>query len=172
MALAAPDLRYREATKEWLAKNDVDIAASFLLPKALMVRLSQTQARADEITLSGLLRRYFNKLDRRVFKSAHRRHGMRVERIVTLERTDAVGWHAHVLLKTPVHMSRFTFRLLMQRLWLKEIKGFADQSRIQARLFWAEPISGNYLDYSTKHVGRDAQVDWMNIVRSAKHTSA
>jgi hypothetical protein len=31
--------------------------------------------------------------------AAHRWHGLRIPRFVTLERTDGVGWHAHVSLK-------------------------------------------------------------------------
>ena len=49
--------------------------------------------------LSQHLNHLFNRLDRYFLGTAHRRHHLRIPRFVTLERTDGVGWHAHVSLK-------------------------------------------------------------------------
>ena len=81
-----------------------DLAASFLLPRALIAKLNSTQIRADEIALSQQLTHCFNQLDRQVYKSAHRYHDVRVPRFVALERTDEIGRHAHVLIATPARL--------------------------------------------------------------------
>lgn len=163
--MPALDYQYREAVREWLGANPADIAATFLLPRGLMGALKRAAIPTDEITLSKQLMHCFNQLDRQVFKSAHRNRGIRVPRVVTLEHTDDVGWHAHVLFTTPSHLSPTQLSLLMQRLWLRQIKRYVSP-RFENRLYWADLISGDYLRYSTKQVGGNGDADWMNIVRT------
>jgi hypothetical protein len=163
--MRARDVRYQEAVRKWLGENGADIAASFLLPRELMSALKRTSVGADDIALSLQLTYLFNQVDRQVFKSAHRNRGVRVPRIVTLERTDEVGWHAHVLVKTPEHFAPERLSLLMQRLWLRQLRWYTSP-RFVGRLYWAEHISGSYFEYSTKQVGGKGDADWMNIVRT------
>jgi len=158
-----PKVARRKAVCKWVQSNGADIAASFLLPKALMAAINRMQVHADEITLSQLLTYCFNRLDRRVHKSAHRRHGMRVLRFVALERTDDVGWHAHVLLTTPPHLRPSQLSLMLQRLWLSQLREYVSP-KFEDRLYWAEPITGDYLWYSTKQIGGRGAADWMNVV--------
>lgn len=163
--MRAPNFRYRGAVRDWLGKNGADIAATFLVPRALIGALKRTAIGADEIALGRQLTHLFNQLDRQVFKSAHRNCKVRVPRIVTLEHTEEVGWHAHVLFTTPSHLSPTALSLLIQRLWLRQVKRYVSL-RFEDRLYWAEPISGEYLEYSTKHVGYSGDADWMNLVRT------
>ena len=49
--------------------------------------------------MSQYLTRLFNRLDRHLFDELDTACTLRLPRFVTLERTDGVGWHAHVSLK-------------------------------------------------------------------------
>lgn len=159
----SPRVARRKAACNWAQTNEPDIVASFLLPRALTATIKRKQVFADEVTLSQLLMHCFNRLDRQVYKSAHRKHGLRVPRFVTLERTDEVGWHAHVLLTTPAHLHASNLSLLLQRLWLSQLREYVSPW-FEGRLYWAEPVSGNYLGYSTKQIGDGSTVDWLNAV--------
>jgi hypothetical protein len=171
MAMPALDIAYREAVRQWVVGNGADLAASFLLPRALIARLNSTQIRADEIALSKQLTHCFNQLDRQVYKSAHRYHDVRVPRFVALERTDEIGWHAHVLIATPAHLKPSTLSDMVQRLWLRQLREFISP-RFADKLYWAEHITGNYLEYSTKHVGGNGSADWMNMVFKLPNSKA
>jgi hypothetical protein len=151
------------AVREWLQLERWDIAASFLLPKKLMVRLNNTCQRADEVSLSGELTHCFNRLDRRIFGSAHRNKGVRVPRYVGLEKADEVGWHAHVLFRTPERISPAEMISMLHRLWIGQMRGFGARF-CKERLFWAEPITGHYDLYSTKQIGGIGAADWLNAV--------
>jgi hypothetical protein len=163
--MRARDIRYQEAVRVWLGANRPDIAASFLLPRGLIGAFKRAAIPNDEIALSKQLMHCFNQLDRQIFKSAHRNRGVRVPRVVTLEQTDEVGWHAHVLLTTPSHISPANLSQLLRSIWLRQLWGHISKDFMD-RLYWAEPISGSYLEYSTKQVGGNGVADWMNIVKA------
>lgn len=101
--------------------------------------------------LSAELRHYFNQLDRRIFKSAHRRHGTRVNRFITLENSDGVGWHAHTLLQTPEGMQQAAFIALADQLWQAQQARYA-AAHFQSRLSVIEPLHGNFAYYMIKSV--------------------
>jgi hypothetical protein len=163
---------YRKAVCNWAQTNKPDIAAAFLIPRTLIRAIKGKQGYVDDVTLGQLLMHCFNKLDRQVFKSAHRKHGQRVLRFVTLEHTDEVGWHAHVLLTTPPNWHASDVSLLLQRLWLKQLRKFISP-RFEDRLYWAEPVTGNYLWYATKQIGDGSTVDWPNaVIKSPEQASA
>lgn len=162
----SPRVTHRMAICEWAQENEPDIAVSFLLPRALTAAIKRKQVFADEVTLSQLLMHCFNCLDRHIYKSAHRKHGVRIPRFVTLERTDEVGWHAHVLLTTPEHLEPSQVSLMLQRLWLSQLRKYVSPW-FEARLYWAEPLSGNYLWYSMKQIGDGSTVDWLNAVKKS-----
>jgi hypothetical protein len=161
-----PRAARRKVICKWVQQNEADIAASFLLPHALMAEIKRTQVFSDEVTLSRLLTYCFNRLDRQIYKSARRKHGVRVPRFVALERTDEVGWHAHVLLTTPAHLKPSQVSLMLQRLWLSQLREYVSP-RFEDRLYWAEPITGNYLWYATKQIGDGSTADWSNAVIKA-----
>ena len=163
MASLSLDHAYREAVRNWLKGEQWDIAASFLVPKRLMVHLELKCIRADEVTLSRELTYCFNRLDRKVFGSAHRRKKIRVPRFVALERTDKVGWHAHALLRTPEHITPYQLSSKLGRLWLHQLGKFG-VGTFEDRLYWAEPVKADYFNYSTKHVGGHGAADWLNMV--------
>lgn len=101
--------------------------------------------------LSNELRYYFNRLDRRIFKSAHRYHGARVNRFVTLENSEGVGWHAHALLRTPAGIQQAAFIALADQLWQEQQARYA-AAHFQPRLSLIEPLSGKFSYYMVKSV--------------------
>lgn len=101
--------------------------------------------------LSNELRHYFNKLDRRIFKSAHRNHGARVNRFVTLENSEGVGWHGHALLSTPSGMQQAAFVSLADQLWHEQQARYT-AAHFQSRLSLIEPVTGNFAYYMIKSV--------------------
>lgn len=152
----------RQAILDWAAKHPWNIAAVLTMPKSLMTLLNQTCVRSDETTLSRQLMRCFNKLDRKIFRNAHTRRGVRVPRFITLEKTDGIGWHANVLMRQPKHMTGSALALLLQRIWLEHLVGF-NAGGFNKHLFWADYRKDDFLDYSLKHIDRHAVVDWPNV---------
>lgn len=114
-------------------------------------RMRVAQNGYDDIWLERINSVYFNQLDRRIFKSAHRHKNLRLKRFVFMEHTDSVGWHTHFVTETPPAMSIEDTICLMEKLWLKQCRTFAAHNFID-RLFWAEKIETDYLAYSAKHI--------------------
>ena len=109
----------------------------------------------DDIWLEKQLRLYFNKLDRCVFKVDHRRRGKRLKRVITLEKTATVGWHAHVSISTPPAIDQAWLIEQMHRLWHQHV-GKDQTGKFEDKLFWAEPAQGNYVEYSFKYAFQKA----------------
>ena len=145
---------HRNALNEWEAVKAIDweLAVCLHMPKAMQVNLGG-QSRA---ALQRLLSRYFNAMDRRLFKNAHKRRGVRTNRFVVLEYSPKVGWHAHVLVSSPRRFSPSRYKAFLRQYWLRFT---AKQTKLAFRphLFWAEANSGDgYLQYCLKHVCEDA----------------
>jgi hypothetical protein len=104
----------------------------------------------DEIWLSKELRRYFNAVDRRIFKAAHKNKGMRLRRIITLEWDENVGWHAHGLVATAPNLDEQQTRQILRDEWIKYTKRFAT-GKFDKYLFYGEIDRGSSLSYITKY---------------------
>lgn len=134
---------------DWVQSTGVkwDVCATLHVPDKK--RKAQQGWSAD--WLSDELRHYFNQLDRNIFKSAHRNHGARVNRFITLENSEGVGWHAHALLRTPVGMQQAAFISLADQLWQAQQARYA-AAHFQSRLSVIEPLHGNFAYYMIKSV--------------------
>ncbi|MEJ1938745.1 hypothetical protein WDZ92_51775, partial [Nostoc sp. NIES-2111] len=95
----------KSAADSWVNAQGIqwDIAACWHLP------VCDIGSDIDdvEIRVGKKLRRYFNTLDRHIFKAKHKR-GFRVRRFITLEHAAGVGWHVHGVLETPQHVEQAT----------------------------------------------------------------
>ena len=132
----------------WIADTGIkwDLAASWIIPDAMR----NAQRGWDDIWLEKQMRLYFNKLDRRLLRSRHRRYSQRIPRFITLENSTGVGWHAHGLLATPEHINQDIMIGAVKELWLEHVADY--QSRLSPiRLAWCQPVTSGYLWYSTKH---------------------
>jgi hypothetical protein len=136
----------KSAADSWVLSNNAnwDIAACWHLP------LSDIQGDMEqvEINVGKKMRRYFNLLDRRIFKAKYKR-GCRVPRFITLEHAASVGWHVHGILATPAHVTRDLLIDLSKQTWLDCLAN----TRVglpKTRLAWCEPIEARYPQYSTK----------------------
>ena len=134
---------------DWVQNAGVkwDVCATLHVPEAK--RKAAQGWTAD--WLSGELRHYFNQLDRDIFKSAHRNHGARVYRFITLENSDGVGWHAHAMLRTPASIQQAAFISLADQLWQAQQARYAS-AHFQSRLSLIEPLRGNFAYYMIKSV--------------------
>jgi hypothetical protein len=136
----------KAAADDWVAATGIawDTAACWHLP------LSDIACDVEdaEMRIGTKLRRYFNQLDRCVFKAQHKR-GHRVNRFITLEHAASVGWHVHGILATPQHIEQQQFIDDVQRVWLNCITH--DKIALPTSCFaWCEPITGHYARYTTK----------------------
>jgi hypothetical protein len=155
--------QYKAEVKGWLRTNVMDLGASFSVPNAVHAIQSAISTPNDATTLSNHLRRCFNRLDRLVFRQAHKRKGVRVPRIVSLEHSENVGWHAHAVFGTPEHLTTEDLSTMLKALWFDQFHGYVSP-RFAKELFWAEPITGDYFGYSMKLVGVYGALDVANIV--------
>jgi hypothetical protein len=169
------------ALANWPELNvaDWDLAVCLHMPKVIQAEHGNQSRKA----LQQLLSRYFNRMDRRLFKSAHKRRGMRSDRFVVLEYSQKVGWHAHMLVRAPRRFSAAKYKAFLQLFWLKFTE---EQTNLTFRphLFWAEAnLDDGYLRYCLKHVRKNADdytshspttsvgiIDWHNT-HLAEHIS-
>lgn len=106
--------------------------------------------------LEKKLHYFFNRLDRQVLKSAHRRRKQRINRTVVLECKPSVGWHAHALLSSQgTRVGTEKLCTMVKLLWLEELGEYRHEWSAP-RLAWAEPNDGDYGGYLTKHLSASA----------------
>lgn len=137
----------KEAADNWVTSTGIewDTAACWHLPISKM-KGSIDQA---ELTVGRKLRRYFNQLDKRVFK-AQLRNGYRVKRFITLEYAASVGWHVHGILSTPPHIDQQRFIEDVKQVWLNCVQDDSIGLPL-SRLAWCEPVKDHYPQYTTKN---------------------
>lgn len=144
-------LRVSEAN--WLANasDGWNIAACWHVP----IAMKRYHCRFDERWLSTQINRYFKNVDRRIFKTAHKKHNKRLQRIITLEYADKVGWHAHGLIEHAPNLSNIATAEILKEEWLRHTKQFAPAYFEKHQIYLA-PDYGSYLGYMTKNI------DWLN----------
>ena len=134
--------------------------------------------RKDSDILSQSLTHLFNRLDRYFLGAAHRWHGLRIPRFVTLERTDGVGWHAHVSLKIWQDKQGYVidpdcFKRRLTDYW-HDITRQPINGKFSALTVCFKPTHGEFLSYSLKQIDKQhdhrGEVDTMNC--SADHLLA
>jgi hypothetical protein len=137
----------KAAADEWVKATGIawDIAACWHLPICDMAG----DVEHVEMAVGRKLRRYFNQLDRRIFKADHKL-GFRVKRFITLEHAKSVGWHVHGFLATPEHMSQKQLIEDVKQVWLDCVQ-YDKIGLPLSRLTWCEPITSHYPQYTTKH---------------------
>ena len=143
----SPKARLRLAYEEWLAEwgDGWDLACCLHVPNAM--RAAQAGWGSD--WLGRQVGAYFNKLDQKVFNDKYAAKRQRVQRFITYEHTPNVGWHAHLLLRTPRHLAQEAYTQLLRETWKHRVRAFSND-RFDERLFYCEPIRGQYTGYCLK----------------------
>lgn len=138
---------YKQTMKNWGNAPDFkwDICATWHVPN----EIKQIRMIWDDRRHEVEMRKYFNTVDRHIFKAAHRNRGERVWRWVVMEKAGGVGWHSHALLKTPEHMSQQAFIDTLCGLWYKHC-GIRSGARFQSYLFKAELVDRDFFGYTVK----------------------
>lgn len=149
VALGSKEYRERakKATVDWV--NDWDTELDLACCWHASDFLRDHQGGRDEAWLQRQLSAYFNKLVKRVFSHLPVRMRPHIARIVTLEHTDGVGWHAHGMVATPPHMKSQDFAALLRELWIEQMAG-GHFGSMGERIFWCERSSTGYLPYILK----------------------
>jgi len=87
---------------------------------------------------------FFNDLHRQIYKKSKRR----LPRIVVIERGAGEGFHSHIVIETPEHLSKPQFYTMMNDAWKKTKHG--------VKLHIVEGYDKNGLDrYCSKQLGGD-----------------
>ena len=133
----------REHSKHW------NVVACWHVPNAMRKHYKGY----DEHWLSKELTRYLNKVDRCIFKAAHKNKGARLPRIITLEYAEAVGWHAHGLLDCAKGMNEDETISVLKRCWDMQTERFATE-KFEKHLSHFGYDNGFYLTYSLKQTYR------------------
>ena len=146
----ATSRRYRRLKKEvdrWLLDPAYpwDVGIALHIPNAMR----QVAGKHSMSLLQQQVGYFLNDVDRRIYKSAHKRRGVRVPRIVAAEWDEGVGWHAHAVLITPPTMTKADFVDFLQRRWHARVGRYAT-AKFRSRLFWGEAIRDNYGHYTIK----------------------
>lgn len=157
--MAANRANHRQVMRQWLYDQaaDFDVAVCLCFP----AEMKQVESGYDDRWAQLHISRFFNRIDRRLFKNEHKRKGKRIERLVVLEHAPTVGWHAHIALPCPSGWTSVSFANLLRREWFDEIKRHARGLNIETYC-WVKPIEGHYADYTLKWISphlNDEKVD-------------
>jgi hypothetical protein len=152
-----------------------DISICWHAPNRLLQAELGSLVDADRVGWSAhwlqrKLKHYLNKLDRKVLKSAHRDKHIKIWRLVTLEYTEGVGWHAHALMATPKGHEQQKIINWATWMWVAEL-GDAYQNSFVPYLVQASATEDKrkYLNYITKTLahGDDDKVGTIDLVNTA-----
>ena len=143
--------KLNEAQFRWLEKHSKDwnIAACWHIPNSMRTYYKGY----DADWLAKELTRYFNRVDRRICKAAYKNRGIRLQRIVTLEYDENVGWHAHGLLECALGMNEDETIAILDKLWREKTVRFATE-KFEKHLSYFGYDNGRYLQYCLKRLNR------------------
>lgn len=149
-AIPAPvaKTRLRKAHAAWMEEwvGGWDLAACLHVPNSMRA----AQAGWGWEWLQRHVAIYFKTVDACVFNTRNGKDVSSVKRFIVYEHADGVGWHAHILLATPDHISRDDYVLLLRNKWQRRVQRFCD-GIFDEHLFYCEPVRGRYMDYCLKH---------------------
>lgn len=120
--------------------------------------------------MSQFLTFLFNRLDRELFGELHTKSGLRLPRFVTLERTNGVGWHAHISLKIWRDAEGYVIdpdcvQKALTDLWHEIIKQ-PQEGKFSAFFVKFKKTHDEFLSYSLKHIDKrhehSGKVDILN----------
>jgi hypothetical protein len=77
----------------------------------------RTWVRLDEHQCRATFRHFMNRLNRAVFKNAHKRKGRGLRVIMVLEREIDGRWHIHAAIECPAHLIEPDFKTLINNCW-------------------------------------------------------
>ena len=115
------------------------------------IRLTATQA-------SQNVRHFLNKINRKYYKNAHKRHGKSLSAFPVMEISSDGRLHYHLLIDRPPHINAVQFGTDIRSIWQSTDWGYKEV-HIDER-----PNEG-WLYYMTKHSQKpdyDLSIDWMN----------
>ena len=143
--------RYNEALLAWLGEHSTlwNVVVTWHVPETMR----RHYRGYDEDWLARELTRYFNKVDRRIYKAGLKNRGMRLPRIITLEYNESVGWHAHGLLDCAPGKNEDETLELLTKLWRKHTDRFATD-RFEKHLVIGQYDNGKALPYIIKRIDR------------------
>ena len=78
----------------------------------------------DELGAKRSFRHFMNRLNRRIYKSAFRQHGKRLQVIPLLERSAEGRWHYHVAIEPPSFLDDTEFGQIAMEAWLQTPMGY------------------------------------------------
>jgi hypothetical protein len=141
-------------------KGKFDVGVCLNVPN----KMRFIQSGNDDIWLQRHLSVYLNKVDRRIYKAAHKNRGVRTKRVVSLEYTKNTGWHAHMCVETPDGMTNDDLINKLGTVWLKYVSKWKGKRFTDERLFWADEIKEGYDQYTTKNGTNilNGNMDWHN----------
>jgi hypothetical protein len=133
----------------WLKQYDTwwDLAICVHVPQAMRLK----EKGYDDRWLQIQIRHCLNRFDRLAYKSAYTKHGFRSFRLVTLEWKQGVGWHAHIAMIAPLHLSYLEAAQLLEHAWRKHTKRYRDKA-FEDRIFWAQELRSEYSSYCIKNI--------------------
>lgn len=136
-----------EAVAEWVEGWNADLNVACCWHASSDVR--NEQRGHSDAWLQGQLSIYFKSLLALLYKDIPVRKRPELARLITLEHTDGVGWHAHGLLSKPSHLSFEQFSEVLRATWKNQI-GIGEADLLGDRAFWCEELQAGYLRYILK----------------------
>lgn len=142
---------HHEAHLAWLGERSKlwNVVMTWHVPNAMR----RHYGGYDALWLGKELTRYFNKVDRRIYKAGLKNRGMRLPRIITLECDENVGWHAHGILDYAPGKNEDETIQILSKLWLSHTSRFATD-KFEKHLVIGQYDNGYGLPYIIKRIDR------------------
>ena len=115
--------------------------------KQAIITTSGAIFRLDELNAKKAFRHYMNVLNRRIYHSAHRKHGKRLRVVPILEKSAEGRWHYHVAIEPPAFMDANSFGEFAMGVWLQTDFGYAHGDAVA-------DVDVGWITYMTKLRGK------------------
>jgi hypothetical protein len=133
--------------REWLNCGPRwSIGFSLHMPEKLRIQ----QMGNDHLWAERQVAALFSILAKVIYSGTPARQRPKLRRVVTLEYSVDVGWHAHGLISTPSHLDDTVLIEAIKDIWHERMDSHC-RPYFKDRLVWCELVKGDYLGYSIKN---------------------
>lgn len=136
--------------------NTIDLDKSIGL--TLKIRNRKIRDEDERITSDSHIRTFFSILNTKIFKNSYRRYKKQLNRLSVSEYGNDIGYHYHLTIEKPDHLSKNDLISLIEDIWMNKI----DHS---TGLHIHRKIDYGWMEYILKSRSKENlpdSIDWIN----------
>lgn len=143
-------------TRHWRSVTDVTLSLKYRhWSKRGSIPVDQTRAERNFAFFMRLL-------NRRVYRAAYRRHGMKLRVIAVLEKAEFGRYHIHAAVEPPAHLDHEQFEAVIRDCWLETDWGY-DEGLVRPN------ADAGWIDYMLKLRQKQGLEQWSDCLLGTFH---